>query len=115
VLHKLRQLWEQVDPLQLSEASPGSAELKVGSTVWIIDAASSSIFRDGRMVVSFDQVRTVDVRRDLDDEGLPERWCVVLNTGALSSLKVLVSTDDADVSIIAARLADLLGKRVRAL
>jgi len=50
-----------------------------------------------------------------EDEDSPERWSIQLNTGLLSSKNVFVTTDDADASIVGARLSKITGKRVRSL
>jgi hypothetical protein len=87
----------------------------VGNTSFVLDTRSSLITRNGSEFVRFERIRTIDVTHAREDEDSPERWRVQLNTGLLSSKTVLVTTDDADASIVGARLSTITGKRVRSL
>lgn len=121
LLSWLKRLWRSLDPrtptgpIDFIERSQHRTELRVANTVYVVDTKSGVITRNGREFVQFDQIQTVDVTHMREDPDSPERWRVRLNTGLLSSKTLLVTTDDADASILAARLSTLTGKRVRSL
>jgi hypothetical protein len=117
----LKRLWRLLDPHTPTEAtdfierSQHQTELRLANTAYVVDTKSRVITRNGRQFVQFDQIQTVDVTHLREDGDSPERWRVQLNTGLLSCKTLLVTTDDADASILAARLSTLTGKRVRSL
>lgn len=69
------------------------------------------------VLAQFDAIDTIDVVHHRADDGdRPEHWWVRLNLrGTFSSVSVGVTIDDADASIVAARISRVTGKRVRAL
>ena len=97
------------------EISLHRTELRVGNTSFVLDARSRLITRNGNEFARFDNIQTIDLTHAREDEDSPERWSIQLNTGLISSKTVLVTTDDADASIVGARLSEITGKRVRSL
>ena len=70
------------------------------------------ITRHGELFLRFDQVRSIDVVHRPADIENPDRWRVRLRTGLLFYRTILDTTDDADASILAARISTITSKPV---
>jgi hypothetical protein len=69
-----------------------------------------------KVLALFDAIETIDVVYRRGDEDRPERWSVRLNlSGTFATVPIGETGDDANASIIAAKLSRCTGKRVRAL
>jgi hypothetical protein len=69
-----------------------------------------------KVLALFDAIETIDVLHRRADEDRPDRWSVSLNlTGMFSTVSIGETGDDAEASVIAAKLSRFTGKRVRAL
>ena len=121
LLSWLQGLWRSLGPkasaptTEFVELSEHRTELRHGHMSFVLDTRSKLITRNGHEFVRFDQIRTIDLIHMREDDDSPVRWGIQLNTGPLSSKTVLVTTDDADASIVGARLSTLTGKSVRSL
>jgi hypothetical protein len=100
------------DPVSFDELSPHRTEVRIGSTRLVLDTRSRLITQHGTAFLRFEQIRSIDVVHQRRDNDGPEQWRVRLRTGLLFYRTLLVTTDDADASILAARLATITGKRV---
>jgi hypothetical protein len=100
---------------KFTELTPHRTELRIGNISFILDTSSRRITRNGSDFARFDRIKWIDVTHMRAIEDRPECWSVQLNTGPLTTRSVLVTTDDADASIVGARLSAITGKRVRSL
>lgn len=114
----LRGLWRllaeagQPPTVAISELSLHRTELQIGPHSLVLDTRSKLITKNGARYLRFDEVRSVDLVYLRPNEHRPERWKVKLRTSRLWASTLLTTTDDADASILAARLSTLTGRRV---
>ncbi|WP_157359985.1 hypothetical protein [Caldimonas brevitalea] len=64
-----------------------------------------------RVLALFDQIQSIEVAREADDEG-QETWRVSLYISWLSRVQIGRTTDATEVSIVGARLSTITGKKV---
>lgn len=80
-----------------------------------IDRRRQAVLLEGNVLAWLADVRSVDVCYIRADEDTPERWKVCLGKGFLSGYELGRTRIDVDASIAAARLATVLGVKVRSL
>lgn len=79
------------------------------------DAARRVVLRDGRVLARFDQLHSVDVRTLHDDSGHVAGYAIALHRGWFDNLHLGSTPDDAEASIVAARISTITGLKVLAL
>ena len=68
------------------------------------------------VLAQFDAIETIDVIHHRGDEDRPESWSVRLNLkGWFASVSIGDTNDDAEASIVAARVSRFTDKKVRSL
>lgn len=118
LLDLLQGLWRllaeagQPPTVAITELSQHRTELQVGPHSLVLDTRSKLITRNGARYLRFDEIRSIDVVYLRPTEDRPERWKVKLRTSTVWAKTLLTTTDDADASILAARLSTLTGRRV---
>jgi hypothetical protein len=69
-----------------------------------------------KVLAQFDAIQTIDVTHHRADDDKPESWSVRLNVkGWFASVTLGDTNDDAEASIVAARVSRFTDKRVRSL
>jgi hypothetical protein len=66
------------------------------------------ITRGEHVIAKFSDVQAVDIRV-VRDRDRPKTWSVSLRTSFIGSIDITVTTDDAEASILGARLSEALG------
>ena len=75
----------------------------------LLDTRRRMVLRNQRIVASFLDVKSVRIRKICNDDQ-PELWEVSLRTSSLlGGVDVAATTDDAEASILGARLSEVLG------
>jgi hypothetical protein len=81
----------------------------------VVNKRHRTVKAGAKVLTPFDAVETIDVVHRRADEDHPDRWSVRLNLkGTFSTVSIGETGDDADASVIAAKLSRFTGKRVRA-
>ena len=99
--------------LEIVEEGPNRLVVESNRGTMVVDARRRVISRNGKELTSFDRVKFVDVTREQDRAELLE-WRVDLYLGPLREIRVGETRDDAQASIVGARLTDLIGVKVLA-
>ena len=120
-LNWLGKLWRCFGPVPLNRSpqfidrTPSLIELRWIGAPHVFDTRLRTVSRNGRVVLRFDVIRSIDIQRFTNDDcsGL---WRICLKTGGVLPGECLGQTlDEVDASTVAARVAGLTGRPVRAL
>lgn len=103
----------QSPSLTISDLSQYRTELRIGSQRLVLDRRSRLITKQGSLFLRFDAILSIDVVHSRGHDERPDCWKVKLKTGPLWGRTLLSTTDDADASILAARISTITGKPVR--
>ncbi len=79
----------------------------------VADRRRRAFTRSERVVARFDDIESIDVKHRSNDDG-PSTWTVSLHMSWFSRVHVGSTSDDAEASIVAARIATITGKKVLA-
>lgn len=79
------------------------------------DRRRNVILRGGRVLAKSADVASIDVAHVRQDDEQPEYWRVSLGTGMFSSAELGRTRNDVEASIAAARVATVMGVKVRSL
>lgn len=88
--------------------------LQTGGQSLVIDGRQHTVSLNGRVVARFDEVKFVHIRQSSANADHPPEWFVVMHVGLFRNIHVGRTRDDAQASIVAARIATVMGKRVSA-
>jgi hypothetical protein len=99
--------------LEIVEEGPNRLVLESNRGIMIVDARRKVISRSGKDLARFDQVRFIDVTRE-QERGECLEWRVDIYLGPLRKIRVGETRDDAQASIVGARLTSLIGAKVLA-
>lgn len=99
-------------PHYLEIVEPGPHRLVIDSSrgEFVFDRRRRIVSRDGRALVRFDEVRFVDVARDLDP-GAGVDWEVSLYLSLLHRICIGQTHDNTRASIVGARIVGVTGAR----
>jgi len=121
VLDWSARLWHALTP-ESHEAEPVVTVLDDRRTefAWrgpvpTIDRRRRVLLRGGRVLAALPDIRSIDIVHLREDDDAPERWRVGLGTGFFTGETLGTTQIDVEASIAAARLATVLGVKVRAL
>jgi hypothetical protein len=78
------------------------------------DRRRKLVLRGGRVLLKSAEIKSVDIMRIRSDDS-PDYWRVSLSTGLFSGVDMGKTSDDVEASIAAARVATILGVKVRSL
>jgi hypothetical protein len=82
----------------------------------VVNKRYRSVKTGAKVLALFDKIRFIDITyHEAIDYGEVDTWTVTLNLNWRSSVKIGRTEDEADASIVAARLGTMTGKKVRAL
>lgn len=79
------------------------------------DASRRAVLRDDRVLARFSEIHSVDVRTLRDDSGYVVGYAIALHRGWFDNLHLGSTGDDAEASIVAARVSTIMGVKVLAL
>jgi len=120
-LEWLRRIWAEMDPRLYAPSQSTLRSLDTDRTEFswqgrpfLFDRSSRTISRAGRIVATYDAVRSIGISEHRD-EGQAMSWSVFLEIGFLRNVTVGSTEDQTDASIAAAHLATVTGKKVRVL
>jgi len=104
-----------VEPfLELIENNDERLVLRSSYGEFVFDKTDGRVLRDGILVSGFDDIQSVDVGAFPGGRG-EKSWSIVLFRSLIDRITVARTYDDSDVSIVAAKLARILGCKVIAL
>jgi hypothetical protein len=96
--------------LEIIDDRPDRLELRTGRGHFVFDGRRRLVSRDGRTVLRFDQLESVDLIADKDSGGLME-WKIDLYVSFFRRIRVGSSLDDAQASIVGARIITITGAK----
>ena len=79
------------------------------------DRRRKLVLRGGRVLAKSADIASIDVTHVRRDDEQPEYWRVSLGTGMFSSVELGRTRNDVEASIAAARVATVMGVKVRSL
>ena len=104
-----------VEPfLEVIENSEERLALRSSYGAFVFDKTGRNVSRDGVVVCEFGEVQSVDVGAFLGGRG-ERSWSIVLFRSIIDRITVARTYDDGQASIVAAKLARMLGCKVIAL
>lgn len=113
----LTQAWQLISP-NYAIAIIANDDLRLvlqhGGHEIVADRRNRTVWSGTRLLATFDAIESIDIRHCSSDEDGPEFWEISLRGRGISSTLIGRSSDDAEASIVAARLATVMGKKVRA-
>jgi hypothetical protein len=77
----------------------------------VFDTRRRIVIRGHSVIARFSDIQAVNIRA-IRDEDRPESWSVSLRTSIIGAINVATTTDDAEASILGARLSEVLGVKV---
>ena len=107
-----RLLWP-FQKLKVSQSGPSRLSIESRQGDFILDARRKSFSRNGRLLARFEQIRFVEVIHVSTDES-GDHWEVRVQVDTRFPVHIGSTDDDAEASILAARLSSLVGCRVLA-
>jgi len=115
---RLLSFWQSLAP-QLGATEPSLVQLEDSRVEFLrkgrsvqFDQRRRLIVHEGRVLGSFDKVLSVDVERSTDEDR-PDQWTVLLRFSEGANLFLGSTTEDVDASIAAAKVATVVGAKVR--
>lgn len=103
--------WLAEPDIEIIDGDGHRLVLETGHGPLTVDAGRRVVERKGRTLARFSEVRHVQVSRSASEDG-PDEWTVILHLGLFRNVRVGVTRDDVQASIVAARLATVIGKPV---
>lgn len=99
-----------VSSREVIEIERAEGRLVVRSTVAVteFDIRRRLIWRRGEVIARFSDIKAISVNRR-DDEDRGTTWSVTLEISFFLALRIGVTHDDVDASILGARLSEVLG------
>lgn len=89
--------------------------LQHGGREIVADGRARMVRSGTRVLASFDAIASIDIRHCSANEDGPEFWEISLRLGGMARTLIGRSSDGTEASIVAARLATVTGRQVRAL
>jgi hypothetical protein len=125
MLQRLRDAMARL-ALLLQSGGTGGIHIKVDSPARLVieagwlwttrshtfDATRRVVLRNGRVLARFNQLHSVDVRAVHDRYGAVTGYAIALHRGWLDNLHLGSTSDDAEASIVAARISTITGLKV---
>ena len=112
------QAWQIVSP-SYSIAILANDDLRLvlqhGGHEIVADRRDRTVRSGTRVLASFDAIESIDIRHCGSDEDGPEFWEISLRRRGNVRTLIGRSSDGTEASIVAARLATVTGRKVRAL
>jgi hypothetical protein len=114
-LAKARSVLAPFSSLEIVRQDDDQLVLKNNSRQFIVNKRLHNVTSGTQVIALFDAIESIDIARHRTSDKAPEYWSVSLTVKG-QALPVIIghSLDDADASIVAARISALTGKNVRA-
>jgi len=100
--------------IAIAAESPTRLELRYGALETVFDRVEGKITQNGVLVAVLSLVDRVELRKPAGQEGTPN-WFVAVHVGGLRQVHVGQVTEDAEASMIGARIATITGRPVTVL
>ena len=117
----LQQAWRTLAPAS-GEVEPVVNELDAWRTEFLwrgplltFDRRRKVVLRGGKVLVKFADIRCIDITHTKRNHDDPESWTVSFSTGFFAGVDIGTTRVDVEASIAAARVADVVGVKVRSL
>jgi hypothetical protein len=104
-------LLARLSKLEVEREDSRSLVLDADGRLVVFDKLLQSVCRSGRAVASFPSIETIDVEHFTNGKRF-EWWTLTLRMKGGKRIRIGRSVDDAAVSIAAARVASVVGKKV---
>ncbi|WP_144290013.1 hypothetical protein [Ideonella sp. A 288] len=96
--------------LEIVEDRHDRFELKTRRGHFVFDGRRRVVSRNGRTLLRFEQVKSIDVIADKDTGGFSE-WKIDLYVNFLRRIRVGTTLDDAQASMVGARIITITGAK----
>jgi hypothetical protein len=109
----VEEIFDMTESIEMTEQGDKRLVITSSGRQLVADNARRAFTSSGNVVARFDAIQSIDVKRTESENG-PTVWTVSLYLSWFSRVHVGRTTDDAEASIVAARLSTITGKKVLA-
>jgi hypothetical protein len=109
----VEEMFDTTESIEMTEQGDDRLLIQSSGRQLVADKSRRAITSSGRVVARFDAIQSIDVKRTENENG-PTVWTISLYLSLFSRIHIGRTTDDAEASIVAARLSTITGKKVLA-
>ena len=99
---------------EIEEESASRVTLRSDGLSTVFDRVASQLIQNGKLIAAFDRIDRLTLHQEHDTDG-PGNWVIALQLLDDRNLQIGTVTDETDASIIAARVAGIVGRPVSVL